>query len=96
MTRAVVVGLSLFGLVCAVPALAEPLSATCPEYTAQLQQARAALARQDRAGAIAALRNAQAALTACEETDTGDASEGESIAASPMSLDPSVGLSGLA
>jgi hypothetical protein len=91
MRRAVVV-LSLFALVCAVPALGEPLSATCPDYTAQLQQARAALARQDRAGAIAALRNAQAALSACEETETGDASEAESLAASPI-LDRSVGLS---
>ena len=94
MRRAVVV-LSLFAATCAVPALAEPLSATCPEYTAQLQQARAALARQDRAAAISALRNAQAALSACEETETGDASEVESAAASPI-LAPSVGLFGLA
>jgi hypothetical protein len=96
MTSRFVVGLTLFGLVCVVRAQAEPLSATCPEYTAQLLKARAALARQDRPRAIAALRNAQAALTACEETDTGDASEVDSIAASPMSLDPSVGLSCLA
>ena len=94
MNRAVVV-LSLFALMSAAPALGEPLSTTCPEYTAQLQQARAALARQDRAAAIAALRNAQAALSACEETETGDASDVESVAAAPV-LDQSVGLSRLA
>ena len=79
MTR-MLLGLSLLGLVGAAPALGEPLSVSCPEYTVHLQQARIALARQDRASAIVALREAQAALNACEETNTGGVSEADSVA----------------
>jgi hypothetical protein len=41
------------------------LRATCPEYLSVLRAAKASLERGDRAGAIAALREAQQALGAC-------------------------------
>lgn len=52
---------------------AAPLVRVCPEYTAHMLRARAALVRQDRMTAIAELREAQLALDACTVEDATDA-----------------------
>ncbi len=42
-----------------------PLAASCPAYVTHLRSARESLERGDRAGAVAALRQAQEALATC-------------------------------
>jgi hypothetical protein len=49
----------------ATPGASATIAEQCPEYSGQLEQARNLLVRQDRTGAIAALRAAQAALGEC-------------------------------
>lgn len=60
----------------AASSAAEPsaMAGRCPGYRAHLQSAQAALARGDRAQAVAALRKAQDALRSCIREEAGGAS----------------------
>ena len=64
LATAVCLGLMLFfGAVQAVETL--PTAGTCSGYAAYLQRARQCLEKDDRAGALAALREARAVLATC-------------------------------
>lgn len=68
---AVALGLCLF---CGVVHATEtgPPAETCAGYAASLQRARQCLAKEDRAGALAALRDARAALAQCLRQGAGE------------------------
>jgi len=68
-------------------ASARPVGDRCPGYVAHLVRARDCLTRGDQQTAIAALRDAQAALEECLRRECDEAGAQVMLAASPPSAD---------
>ena len=83
--RRLVVTIALLGLP-TFPAvvLGQSVAERCPGYAGQLERARASLIRQDRTGALAALREAEAVLAECLRRESDEAGEGTFLSASPV------------
>lgn len=67
----------------ATPARSETTAYQCPDYAVRLARARNYLVRNDRAGAISALRAAQAALGECIRREAEEADQGVLLATVP-------------
>lgn len=81
--------LGLFACLVSLPvvASARPVGDRCPAYVAHLVRARDCLTSGDQQTAIAALRDAQAALKECLRRECDEAGEQVMLAASPRSTD---------
>lgn len=75
-----VLGLSTFP----AAALGQSVAERCPGYAGQLERARDSLIRQDRTGAVAALREAEAVLAECLRRESDEAGERTPLSASPV------------